>query len=93
MKITETELHVVSRTARAGGYRRVILVTSLEHTPRVKLLWTRETHGRTQAIAVAARDDPFPIDDGWRQRRVAEKVLHKYLGLRAIYLGVSRLMS
>jgi hypothetical protein len=29
------------------------------------------------------------VDGWWRHRRMAEGVLHEYLGLLAIYLGVS----
>jgi uncharacterized SAM-binding protein YcdF (DUF218 family) len=88
-RITETELRAVGRHAGARGYRRVALVTSPEHTRRVRLVWRREAPEGIAAYVVAAPDDPFPLDDWWRRRRVAESVLHEYLGLAAIGLGIS----
>jgi uncharacterized SAM-binding protein YcdF (DUF218 family) len=92
-RTTEPELDLVHQLARAQGYRRVILVTSPQHTRRVKVIWARQSRkSGIEGIVVAARDNDFELDDWWRKRRVAEKVLHEYLGLAAIYLGVSRLM-
>jgi uncharacterized SAM-binding protein YcdF (DUF218 family) len=93
-RTTERELDLVHKLARAQGYRRVILVTSPEHTRRVKVVWTRENRSRAiEDIVVPARDSDLDLDDWWRKRRSAETVLHEYLGLAAIYLGISRLMN
>jgi uncharacterized SAM-binding protein YcdF (DUF218 family) len=89
VRITEAELRVVHQVAVAQGYRRVILLTSPHHTRRVRLIWWREAHGDVEGLVVSARGDPFPVDDWWRRRRFAEAVLHEYLGLLAIYLGIS----
>jgi hypothetical protein len=67
----------------------VILVTSPEHTRRVRLIWSREGAGEVQALVAGAADRPFPVDDWWRRRRVAEAVLHEYLGLLVLVLGIS----
>ena len=92
-RTTEPELGLVHRLARAQGYRRVILVTSPQHTRRVKVIWTRENRDHAvEDVVVAARDVDIDLHDWWRKRRSAEKVLHEYLGLVAIYLGVSSLM-
>jgi hypothetical protein len=39
---------------------------------------------------IAARER-FPFDDWWRRRRAAESVLHEYLGLLVLSLGISHL--
>ena len=41
VRITEDELAVVKREAQARGWRRMILVTTPEHTRRVKTIWYR----------------------------------------------------
>jgi uncharacterized SAM-binding protein YcdF (DUF218 family) len=90
VRITETELRLVRETAQARGYRRVILVTSPLHTRRVRLIWAREARGHIEGLVVGARrGEEFAVDGWWRHRRMAEAVLHEYLGLFAIYLGVS----
>ncbi len=90
VRITETELRLVRETAQAEGYRRVILVTSPLHTRRVRLIWAREARGQIEGLVVGARrGEEFAVDGWWRHRRMAEAVLHEYLGLLAIYLGVS----
>lgn len=93
VQITEAELRVVRQAAVAQGYRRLILLTSPHHTRRVRLIWSREARGEVEGLVVSARGDPFPVDDWWRRRRTAEAVLHEYLGLLAIYLGISSRFS
>lgn len=93
VRITEAELRVVHQAAVAQGYRRLILLTSPHHTRRVRLIWSREARGEVEGLVVSPRGDPFPVDDWWRRRRMAEAVLHEYLGLLAIYLGISSRFS
>jgi len=92
VKTTEAELKVVGELARSRGWRRVILVTSPQHSRRVKLVWSRQAPADIQSIVRIAQDDDFLDDDWWRKRREAEAVLHEYLGLAAIYLGISPLL-
>jgi len=93
VKTTEAELRVVAETARTRGWRRVILVTSPQHSRRVKLVWTREASGSIEGLITLVKEDDFPGDGWWRKRRQAEAVLHEYLGLAAIYLGVSKYLN
>ena len=93
VKTTEAELKLVAEAARARGWRRVILVTSPQHSRRVKLVWTREAAGGVEGLVALAEDDDFPGEGWWRKRRQAEAVLHEYLGLAAIYLGVSKYLN
>ncbi len=93
VKTTEAELKLVAETARARGWRRVILVTSPRHSRRVKLVWSREAAGKVEGLVALAKDDEFPGEGWWWKRRDAEAVLHEYLGLAAIYLGVSKYLN
>ncbi|HET8577050.1 MAG TPA: YdcF family protein [Methylomirabilota bacterium] len=92
VRITESELRAVHQAARAQGFTRLILVTSPHHTRRVRLVWSRESRGDVAALVVSPRGETFP-DTWWRQRRMAEAVLHEYLGLLAVYCGLSGRMS
>jgi uncharacterized SAM-binding protein YcdF (DUF218 family) len=89
VKTTEAELKVVGEAARARGWRRVILVTSPQHSRRVKLVWSREAPSGIEGVVRVVQEDNFLESDWWRKRRQAEAVLHEYLGLAAIYLGIS----
>jgi uncharacterized SAM-binding protein YcdF (DUF218 family) len=93
VKTTEAELRLVAEAAQARGWRRIILVTSPEHSRRVTLVWTRQAPGSIEGRVTLARADDFHEDGWWRKRRQAETVLHEYLGLAAIYLGVSKYLD
>ena len=87
-RTTEPELAFVRDAARKQGYGRVILVSSPQHTRRVKVIWSKQAGGDPAGIVVPAQED-FPLDGWWRRRRAAEKVLHEYLGLLVLGLGIS----
>jgi uncharacterized SAM-binding protein YcdF (DUF218 family) len=89
VSITEEELGVLQREARARKWRRLILVTSPEHTRRVKTIWYRRGNGDMEVIVRPSPYSSGPADGWWRDRRLTERVLHEYLGLAAVYLGVS----
>lgn len=90
---TESELDLVHKLARGRGYRRVILVTSLQHTRRVQIIWSRASaDDHVEGLVVPAPNSDFSEDGWWRKRGAAEAVLHEYLGILAIYLGISHLM-
>jgi uncharacterized SAM-binding protein YcdF (DUF218 family) len=93
VKTTAAELRLVAEAAQARGWRRIILVTSPEHSRRVRLVWTREASVGIEGLITLANEDDFPGDGWWRKRRQAEAVLHEYLGLAAIYLGVSKYLN
>jgi hypothetical protein len=92
VKTTEAELKLVGEAAHAHGWRRVILVTSPQHSRRVKLVWRREAPSSIEGLVRVVPGDDFLDGDWWRKRRQAETVLHEYLGLTAIYLGISHLL-
>lgn len=86
---TEAELKVVGEASRVRGWHRVILVTSPQHSRRVKLVWSREAPAGIEGLVRVVPEDTFLDGDWWRKRRQAEAVLHEYLGLAAIYLHIS----
>ena len=92
-QITEDELALVRQEARAHGWRRLILVSSPEHTRRVKTIWYWRGSGGVEAIVRPSPYGRFSRDGWWRDRRMAERVLHEYLGLAALYLGISGWMQ
>jgi uncharacterized SAM-binding protein YcdF (DUF218 family) len=89
VKTTEAELRIVGEAARARGWRRVILVTSPQHSRRVKLVWSREAPAGIEGLVRVVAEDKFLDGDWWRKRRQTEAVLHEYLGLAALYLHIS----
>jgi uncharacterized SAM-binding protein YcdF (DUF218 family) len=90
VEITETELRRVGLLAQERGWRRVILVTSPQHSRRVKLVWERQAPAGVEGLVALVPDDGIEVNGWWRKRREAEAVLHEYLGLAALYLGISR---
>ncbi len=92
-RITEAELAIVHRVARANGYRRLIFVASPEHARRVKMIWKREAGNSIEGLVHPAEGEEFSPENWWHSRRMAERVLHEYLGIAAITLGISHLMN
>jgi len=92
VEITETELRLVAAVARDRGWRRLVLVTTEFHSRRVQAIWRRETGGAIEARLAGVPDECSGGDAWWRRRRCSESVLHEYLGLLALYLGISSLM-
>ena len=92
VEITEMELRGVAAEARSRGWHRVLLVTTPNHSRRVRLIWNREAGPGIEA-GIAIIDDECSADrTWWTRRRCSEAVLHEYLGLVAVYLHVSNLM-
>ena len=89
VKTTEAELRIVGEAGGARGWRRVILVTSPQHSRRVKLVWSREAPAGIEGLVRVVAEDKFLDGDWWRKRRQTEAVLHEYLGLAALYLHIS----
>ncbi len=72
---TQQEVEEISRDARAEGDSRVMIVTSPQHTRRVKALWRRVV-GRNPALIVrSAPQDGFDADHWWRNTRDAFSVV------------------
>ena len=89
VKMNEAELKVAGEAARARGWRRIILVTSPQHSRRARFVWSQEAPTGIEGLMRVVPADDFLDDAWWHKRRQAEAVLHEYLGLAVIYLGIS----
>ena len=83
---TEQELVLDFQLARSRGFRRVILVTSPEHTRRVKIIW-RRFDDRVQGLVYPTPWERFPAARWWRSRRALERTAHEVFGLLNLSLG------
>ena len=85
---TQQEVEEISRAARAEGDSRVMIVTSPQHTRRVKTLWLKLV-GRNPALIVrGAPQDGFDADHWWRNTRDAFSVVRELMGLLNVWTGL-----
>jgi uncharacterized SAM-binding protein YcdF (DUF218 family) len=75
---TEEEVGEAGREMQRAGKHRVILVTSPQHTRRVKVLWRKLTGDNPKAIVRAAQEDPMDVDHWWWNTRDIVSVVTKW---------------
>jgi uncharacterized SAM-binding protein YcdF (DUF218 family) len=85
---TEQELEEAQQEMSREGKSTIIIVTSLEHTRRVKALWRRLFGASPQAIVHGSPEDPFDADHWWRNTRDSLYVIREYLGLINAWAGL-----
>jgi uncharacterized SAM-binding protein YcdF (DUF218 family) len=85
---TEQEVVEIGREMRSRGKTSVLVVTSPEHTRRVKALWKLLAGSGLKMTVHAAREDPFDADHWWRNTRDALSVVREYLGLANVWAGL-----
>ncbi len=85
---TEQEVEEVAGELRKEGKTSVIIVTSPEHTRRVRALWKKLAGEPLKAVVRAAREDPFDADHWWRNTRDALSVVREILGLLNVWAGL-----
>ncbi len=85
---TEQEVDEIARDMQKLGKRKVIIVTSPQHTRRVRTLWKRLAGQQNQAIVRAAFEDPFDADHWWRNTRDTFSVVREMLGLLNVWIGL-----
>jgi uncharacterized SAM-binding protein YcdF (DUF218 family) len=85
---TEQEVEEVAREMRRTGKTRVIIVTSPQHTRRVKALWKKLVGENPTLVVHAAHEDPFDADHWWRNTRDAFSVVRETLGLVNAWAGL-----
>jgi uncharacterized SAM-binding protein YcdF (DUF218 family) len=85
---TQQEVSEISREMRRTGKHTAIIVTSPEHTRRVKALWTKLVGREPRAIVRGASDDPFDASRWWGNTRDALAVVREYLGLLNVWAGL-----
>jgi uncharacterized SAM-binding protein YcdF (DUF218 family) len=86
---TEQEVSEIARELRKAGKTKVIIVTSPQHTRRVKTLWKRLAGRELQAIVRAAFEDPFDADHWWRNTRDTSAVIREMMGLVNVWTGLT----
>lgn len=85
---TEQEVEEIARELRKSGKSSVIIVTSPEHTRRVRALWKNLAGEHLTAVVRAAPEDPFDADHWWRNTRDALSVVREILGLMNVWAGL-----
>ena len=85
---TQDEVEEIARDARRDGMHSVIIVTSPQHTRRVKALWRKLVGDDPRLIVRAAPGDPFDADHWWRNTQDVLAVVRESLGLLNVWSGL-----
>ena len=85
---TQDEVEEIARDARRDGMHGVIIVTSPQHTRRVKALWRKLVGDDPRLIVRAAPGDPFDADHWWRNTQDVLAVVRESLGLLNVWSGL-----
>jgi uncharacterized SAM-binding protein YcdF (DUF218 family) len=85
---TQDEVEEVSREMRRDGKHTVIIVTSPQHTRRVKALWGKLVGDDPRVIVRAAWGDPFDADHWWRTTADVLAVVRESMGLLNVWAGL-----
>ena len=84
---TQDEVEEVAREMRHEGKTSVIIVTSPQHTRRVRTLWRKLVGDNPRAIVRAAHQDSFDADHWWRNTQDTLSVARELMGLTNAWLG------
>ena len=85
---TEQEVEEIAREMRSARKTSVLIVTSPQHTRRVRALWKHVVGNSLKTTVRAAWEDPFDADHWWRNTRDALSVVREYLGLVNAWAGL-----
>ena len=85
---TEQEVDEAKEEMLRAGKTRIIIVTSPQHTRRVKTLWHELVGEPPGSIVRAAREDRFDADHWWRNTRDTFSVIREMLGLANAWTGL-----
>jgi uncharacterized SAM-binding protein YcdF (DUF218 family) len=85
---TEQEVQEIGREMRRGGKTKVIIVTSPQHTRRVKALWKNLVGEPPNALVHGAPEDPFDPNHWWGNTRDILSVVRETLGLMNVWAGL-----
>jgi uncharacterized SAM-binding protein YcdF (DUF218 family) len=85
---TQDEVEEISREMRRDGKHTVIIVTSPQHTRRVRALWRKLVGDDPRVIVRAAWDDPFDADHWWRTTADVLAVVREAMGLLNVWAGL-----
>ncbi|MGH7311728.1 MAG: YdcF family protein, partial [Candidatus Rokuibacteriota bacterium] len=84
---TDEELAVDFDYARAQGFRRVILVTSPQHTRRVRMIWDADNQTALPALVHPTSFEEFDPARWWRSSRSLAKSLYELAAIAHFLLG------
>jgi uncharacterized SAM-binding protein YcdF (DUF218 family) len=85
---TEEEVGEIAREMRRHEKHVAIIVTSPEHTRRVKALWRSIVGRDIKAVVRAAPTDPFDPSHWWRNTQDSLAVVRELLGLVNVWLDL-----
>jgi len=85
---TENEIQEISEQLRRDGETSAIIVTSPQHTRRVRALWKKLAGADQRLVVHVAPQDPFDAGHWWRNSRDTFSVVREYLGLLNAWLGL-----
>jgi uncharacterized SAM-binding protein YcdF (DUF218 family) len=84
---TAEELGLDFEYAQARKYRRVILVTSPQHTRRVRMIWNASFQEELPALVHPTPFEEFDSARWWSSSRSLEKGLHEVAAIANFLLG------
>jgi len=84
---TEDEVEEILALMRAQNKKRVIIVTSPEHTRRVRALWRKLSGGGLQMGVHAAYQDSFDAGGWWKSTHDTYSVARELMGLVNTWAG------
>lgn len=84
---TLQEVDEIASEARREGKTSVLIVTSPEHTRRVKTIWHKRIGENPKLLVRAAPQDPFDKDHWWRNTRDTFSVAREFMGLMNAWTG------
>jgi uncharacterized SAM-binding protein YcdF (DUF218 family) len=85
---TEQEIEEISGQLRRDGKTSAIIVTSPQHTRRVRALWRKIAGSDLRLIVRAAPQDPFDANHWWRNTRDTFSVVREIMGLLNVWAGL-----
>jgi uncharacterized SAM-binding protein YcdF (DUF218 family) len=85
---TEEEIEEISGQMRRDGKASALIVTSPQHTRRVRALWRKIAGSDLRLIVRAAPQDPFDADHWWRTTHDTLAVVREILGLLNVWTGL-----
>jgi uncharacterized SAM-binding protein YcdF (DUF218 family) len=85
---TENEIEEISAQMRRDRKTSAIVVTSPQHTRRVRLLWSKLAGRDLRLIVREAPQDPFDANHWWRNTRDTFSVVRELLGIVNAWLGL-----
>jgi uncharacterized SAM-binding protein YcdF (DUF218 family) len=85
---TEEEIEEIRGQMQREGKTSVMVVTSLQHTRRVRALWRKLAGNNLRLIVRGAPQDGFDADHWWRNTHDTFAVVREILGLLNVWLGL-----